>query len=358
MRYKCVVSYVGDHYEGWQSQTRGTSVQEQIEKVLEKIAQTKITITASGRTDAGVNARGQVFMFDSDRNMNARKWMGAINAFLPDDIHILSVEEKDPIFHARFNVRYKTYTYRINNGPYDVFSREYACQFPYPLDIEKMEACIQLFQGTHDFTSFNSSSLVEYPIQVRSIYDVSCKKDGNMISLTFTGKGFLRYQVRMMSAAILDVGRGKKTIEDVKEMLEAKDRSVKRHNAPANGLTLEYVDYFEMVALNENIQIREFLRGDKLCNDAWNIEDIEERVRDKIFPYAYAVCTRNNQEMKGCLVVKQEKVCIYLYDMSDQKYIEEVKNQIISKMKTWNIEHFECVPYDHTKNYLKTEKKD
>ena len=95
MRYKCVVSYVGDHYEGWQSQTRGTSVQEQIEKVLEKIAQTKITITASGRTDAGVNARGQVFMFDSDRNMNARKWMGAINAFLPDDIHILSVEEKD-----------------------------------------------------------------------------------------------------------------------------------------------------------------------------------------------------------------------------------------------------------------------
>ena len=88
MRYKCVVSYVGDHYEGWQSQTRGTSVQEQIEKVLEKIAQTKITITASGRTDAGVNARGQVFMFDCERNMNARKWMGAINAFLPDDIHI------------------------------------------------------------------------------------------------------------------------------------------------------------------------------------------------------------------------------------------------------------------------------
>ena len=204
MRYKCVVSYVGDHYEGWQSQTRGTSVQEQIEKVLEKIAQTKITITASGRTDAGVNARGQVFMFDCERNMNARKWMGAINAFLPDDIHILSVEEKDSIFHARFNVRYKTYTYRINNGPYDVFSREYACQFPYPLDIEKMNACIHLFQGTHDFTSFNSSSLAEYPIQVRSIYDVSCKKDGNMLSLTFTGKGFLRYQVRMMSAAILD----------------------------------------------------------------------------------------------------------------------------------------------------------
>ena len=179
-----------------------------------------------------------------------------------------------------------------------------------------------------------------------------------MISLTFTGKGFLRYQVRMMSAAILDVGRGKKTIQDVKEMLEAKDRSVKRHNAPANGLTLEYVDYFEMVALNENIQIREFLRGDQLCSDAWDIEEIEKRVRDKEFPYAYAVCTRNNQEMKGCFVVEQEKACIYLYDMNDQKYVEEVKNQIISKLKTWNVEHFECVPYDHAKNYLKTEKKD
>ena len=242
MRYKCVVSYVGDHYEGWQSQTRGTSVQEQIEKVLEKIAQTKITITASGRTDAGVNARGQVFMFDCERNMNARKWMGAINAFLPDDIHILSVEEKDSIFHARFNVRYKTYTYRINNGPYDVFSREYACQFPYPLDIEKMNACIQLFQGTHDFTSFCGNKKMK-KTAVRTIYEINFTKKGNDLWIDYRGNGFLQNMVRILTGTLIEVGDGRRAPEELPQILESKNRENAGYTAPACGLMLMEVHY-------------------------------------------------------------------------------------------------------------------
>lgn len=340
MRYSCVVSYVGRAYAGWQTQGDGTSIQEHIEEALFRITQVPTLAVASGRTDAGVNARGQVFMFDTDRIMDERKWMGAINAFLPDDIRVMKVEKKDCIFHARFNVRSKTYTYRINNGTYDVFSKDYAYQYSVPLDIEKMKECITLFKGTHDFTSFNSSSLKDYPIQVRSIYAVSCENKGKMISLTFTGKGFLRYQVRMMAAAIIDVGRGRLTIEDVKQMLAAKSRTVKRHNAPANGLTLEHVDYFEMIALNENIQIREFLRNDRLPNDTWNIEDIERNVKGKVFPCYYAICTRNNQEMKGFLFLQKEQAIVYLYDIQDKKYILEVEEQLCKKLNEKGIVNY------------------
>ena len=91
MRYKCVVSYVGRNYSGWQSQRKGDSIQEILEAVIERITQEKVNVIGSGRTDAGVNARAQVFMFDTKREMPTRKWMGAINAFLPDDIHIMSV---------------------------------------------------------------------------------------------------------------------------------------------------------------------------------------------------------------------------------------------------------------------------
>lgn len=352
MRYKCTVSYAGKNYSGWQTQRHGDSIQEIIESALHKITQERISIIASGRTDASVNASGQVFMFDSDKPLTPYKWKGAINAFLPEDIHIQNVEIKDSIFHARYNVRYKKYTYRINNGPYDVFSKDYALQYEYPLDMESMKQCAQIFVGTHDFTSFNSSSLEEYPIQVRQIYSASVEKQNHMISITFIGKGFLRYMVRMMVYSILDVGRGRCTIQDVKDMLEARNRQVQRHSADAHGLTLEYVDYFQMIALNERIQIREFLRSDMLPNANWNIEDLESRIQKNIYPKAYAICTRNNQEMKGCLIQQKDSSAIYLYDSSDQKEIEDLKEQIQQHIHM----HFDVFLYENEKNYLIDEK--
>lgn len=340
MKYKCVVSYLGKNYCGWQSQCKGDSIQEKIEEAIFKISHQKVNVIGSGRTDAGVNASGQVFMFETAKEMPAYKWKGAMNRYLPDDIFILDCEETDDLFHARYQVRYKTYTYRIHNGPYDVFSKDFAYQNSVPLDVEKMKDCISVFVGKHDFTSFNSSSLEDYPIQEREIYEASIEKVGQMISITFTGKGFLRYQVRMMCATLMDVGKGKITKQDVTNMLLAKSRKSIRHNAPANGLTLEHVDYFEMIALNEHIQIREFLRSDVLWEDM-EIEEIQEHVQKDIRPVYYAICTRHEQELKGYLKINDSEADIFLKDLEDEKYIKEVEEQLNKKFNEKGILRYE-----------------
>lgn len=342
MKYKCTVSYVGKKYCGWQSQTKGDSIQETIEEAIQNITQEKINIVASGRTDAGVNASHQVFMFETNKEMDPYKWQGAINRFLPDDIHILDCEEVDDLFHSRYQVRYKTYTYRINNGPYDVFSKDYAYQYNVPLDIQKMKECIQVFVGKHDFTSFNSSSFEEYPIQEREIYKADISKQGNMILITFTGKGFLRYQVRMMCAALIDVGRGKSTTQQIKDILEAKSREVIRHNAPASGLTLEEVNYFEMIALNENIQIREFLRSDTLPFDK-DIKELEDDIKNDSRPIYYAITSRHEQILKGYLEITNDDAIVHLFDMNDEMYIKEVDEQLKQKLTDKGISSYRVV---------------
>lgn len=337
MRYKCTVAYAGGAYEGWQSQKNGRSVQEQIEPVLEHITHQVIHITASGRTDAGVNARKQVFMFDSDLAMTPRKWQGAINGFLPKDIHIMKVEEVSPLFHARYQVRYKKYTYRVNDGPYDVFTRETACQCPVPLDFEAMKEASKLFLGTHDFTSFNSTPLSLYPDQTRTVYAIDMKREDHLIVMTFYGKGFLRYMVRLMSGALIDVGKHKITIDHVQAMLDAKNKHIPRRNAPACGLTLEDVNYYEMVALSKEVQVREYLYGDILPYEEWTLYDLMKRVREKNFPRAYAFCTRNNQELLGYLCIYEEdmerKTELVLDQKESLKYVDEVSDQIHDWMK-------------------------
>ena len=126
IRYKCTVAYSGAGYCGWQTQKNGNSVQEYIESALERIFDSPVRILAAGRTDAGVNAWGQVFQFDSEKEIGERKLMGALNGFLPKDIHIRKVEKKDRLFHVRYCVKSKQYDYRINLGEYDVFSRDFS----------------------------------------------------------------------------------------------------------------------------------------------------------------------------------------------------------------------------------------
>ncbi|MBR2825849.1 MAG: tRNA pseudouridine(38-40) synthase TruA, partial [Solobacterium sp.] len=264
IRYKCTVSYNGRNYSGWQTQKKGNSIQEHIEHALTQLTHKKINITAAGRTDKGVNAQGQVFHFDTELEMTPRKWKGAINNFLPEDIHIIDVEEKDERFHARYSVKTKQYDYKINFGEYDVFSKDYAYQCPYQVDIKLMEKASKLFIGTHDFTSFNSNSLKETPDQVRTIENIIFKKDGDFLTISYIGRGFLRYMVRMLTAQLLDVGSGKQTIEELKEKFESKSKRVSRKNAPSEGLTLVKIDYFEVLALNNTYMIREYLPEDKL----------------------------------------------------------------------------------------------
>ena len=306
-RIRCTVSYVGNAYEGWQSQLRGTSVQEQIEAVLAKIEGHRVPITASGRTDAGVSASGQVFMFDTEREMTAYQWKGALNGGLPKDIHIMDAEETDERFHARYNVKRKTYIYRIHTGEYDVFTKDTAYQCPFKLNAEAMRTAAEELTGTHDFTSLNKNTLAEKPDQVRTIDRISVTEDGDMITLSFTGKGFLRYQVRMMSAVLIEAGKGSLTPADIRAILEKKSKTAVRFNAVPQGLTLQKVEYFEMFALSETGMIREFLPGDTLP-EGYSLEELEEQIRKKAVPRWYVITGRHSQKTLGWLKLEEKPV--------------------------------------------------
>jgi tRNA pseudouridine(38-40) synthase len=330
-RYACTVAYNGAGYEGWQSQTRGTSIQEKIEEILSGIASEKINIIASGRTDAGVSASAQVFMFDTEKEMPARKWMGALNGHLPSDIHIMDCQETDPLlFHARYNVRWKRYVYRINTGPYDVFTKDTAYQCPVKLDVAAMQQAIPYFLGTHDFTAFNSSPLSEYPDQVRTIYALDLDVQGDQIILTFRGKGFLRFMVRMMSSALMEVGKHKFAPEHIAEMLAVHTKNVPHKNAPACGLRLEEVNYFEICALNEQGMIREYLFGDTLP-EGLSLEEAERRVKEKTSDRLYAFTSRHSQKILGCFFLKDGQGILQVFDPEDK----EKAYSLVPQVETW-----------------------
>ncbi|MBR2727222.1 MAG: tRNA pseudouridine(38-40) synthase TruA [Solobacterium sp.] len=264
MRYKCTVAYEGAAYCGWQRQKNGRSVQGVVEDALAGISNEGIRITGAGRTDAGVNAAGQVFHFDSRMELSAAKWRGAINSRLPEDIRIVSVEAVDDQFHARYGVRRKQYDYRIHTGGYDVFSRNTAYQCPYPIDVERMKDAAEVFIGRHDFAAFCSNSFAETPDQVRTVESIRFLEEGNLLTVSYTGAGFLRYMVRMMAGALLECGRGRLSKEEIRSLLEGKSKDTMRWNAPACGLTLVKIDYFRILAADRDTLIRETVPEDNV----------------------------------------------------------------------------------------------
>ena len=243
MRYKVTIAYDGRNYAGFQSQKNALAIQDVIEKVLKRIFNEKIRIVMSSRTDAGVHARAQVFHFDSDTKKDLYKLKYSINSLLPKDIHVLNIEEKDEKFHARYSVKKKTYEYFINIGEYDVFLDGYAYQCFYKLDIDLMKKGAEKFLGIHDFSSFNTSSLKEYPNQVRNITEFKITRKKDILKITVTSSGFLKNMVRIMVGTLIDLGRGKKTLKDIDRMLEKPDKSTRRYNADPNGLYLKKIFY-------------------------------------------------------------------------------------------------------------------
>lgn len=243
MRYKVVVSYDGRDYVGFQSQKNGLAIQDIIEKVIYKIFNEKTRIIMASRTDSGVHAKYQVFHFDALKDIDDYKLKGFFNGLLPKNIHVKSVKHVKESFHARFNVKSKTYEYIINNGDYDVFLNGYAYQCGYKLDFELMKKCSKLFIGKHDFSSFNTSSYKEKPDQVRTIYDFSLTKKGGIIKIKITGDGFLRNMVRIIVGCLVDVARGNKNISEIKEMINKPSKDYKKYNVDPNGLYLVKINY-------------------------------------------------------------------------------------------------------------------
>lgn len=243
MRYKVTIAYDGRNYLGFQSQPHKKTIQDEIERVLKQIFSKDLRIIMASRTDAGVHAKGQVFHFDIDKKMDTFKLKGSMNALLPKDIHVIDIKRVSENFHARFSVTSKTYEYLINNGEYDVFLDGYAYQCFYKLDLKKMEECSKLFIGTHDFSSFNTSTYEEKPDQHRTISEFKIIKKKDLIKITVTGDGFMRNMVRILVGTLVDVARGKKDIKDVEHMLNIPDKSTKRYNASPNGLYLVKIRY-------------------------------------------------------------------------------------------------------------------
>lgn len=330
-RYKCTVAYEGKNYAGWQSQKLGNSIQEQIEAALFRIVRKPVSIVGSGRTDAGVNAWGQVFHFDGDLNLSAYQWKGAINTFLPGDIRIRHVEEVSQMFHARFCARSKCYSYRINLGEYDVFTRNTAYQCPYPLDIESMEKASTYLIGTHDFGAFNSNSYIETPDQVRTIDSIDFKLEQKTLTISYTGRGFLRYMVRMMTAALIEVGRGKMKPSDIEKKLLSKCKDTARKNAVPEGLTLMWVDHFEICAETDVMIVREFLPEDQLEFD-WSLKRIEEAVKEESCNRVYALADRHSQVLYGWYCLYEEdglKSELVYREGTDFNQLEMLRNQLI-----------------------------
>lgn len=243
MRYKMIFSYDGSNFSGYQKQPNKRTIQEELESVLSKINNSPVGITASGRTDAHVHAYSQVAHFDFLKKIPVDKLKKAINSMLPSDIYIRDIKEVCPQFHARFDVLKKTYCYKINTGEYNPIMRNYQYQLTQELDLAKLKAASKVLLGTHDFSSFVK---LDVPKDcVRTIEEILVEENNGSINLTFTGNGFLRYMVRNLVGSLIEVGLGKKSCEELKFILEAKDRIKAGLCAPAEGLYLVNVCYEE-----------------------------------------------------------------------------------------------------------------
>lgn len=257
MRYLAVISYFGANYVGWQRQLNGLSVQEVLEKALEKTFGAPTSATASGRTDAGVHALGQVVHFDADTSIPTDKIPFAVNTHLPDDISMLSCEIAPENFNARFSAKRKTYCYKIYVSKHRLPLLELDHEhITYPLDLDKIEQAAKIIEGTHDFKCFEASGSV-IKNTVRTVYSVDIavkpfdnstpRADGKFfdgeLSISVTGNGFLYNMVRIIAGTLVYVGIGKLTPQDVSAALESGDRTMAGKTLGARGLTLMSVQY-------------------------------------------------------------------------------------------------------------------
>lgn len=242
-RIKLTVSYEGTRYHGFQRQPMGITVQETLEKAIEQLQGEPVRIVGSGRTDAGVHARGQVVHFDTTATIPPERWGAALNSVLPDDIVIRRSEQVSDTFHARYDVKSKTYRYLIDHGRVrDVFLRNMAWHIAQPLDLVAMKKAAAAFVGTHDYTAFCSAK-TDVENRVRTITQMHIETDENRMWLTFTGNGFLYNMVRIMTGTLVEVGMGKRDAAEIPLMIEAKDRTLTGITAPPQGLYLWSVDY-------------------------------------------------------------------------------------------------------------------
>lgn len=246
MRYKITIEYDGTNLFGWQKQNEGVSVQYYLEEALKGFSHQTIDVFGAGRTDAGVHALGQVAHFDLETSMDLFHIREAFNArlrILEAPVSVIEVEEVSPEFHARFSATGRGYIYRIlNRRAPTVLLRDRVWTVGYPLDVEKMREGAKYLLGHHNFTSFRGAGCQALsPIKTLDKLDIIT--NGDEIDFIVEARSFLYHQVRNIVGTLKSVGDGKFTPEDVKTILEARNRAVAGATAPACGLYLNKVMY-------------------------------------------------------------------------------------------------------------------
>ena len=244
MTVKLTVTYDGTDFCGWQIQPNAITVQQVIEDALFTVTGKHIKVKGSGRTDAGVHARGQVAHFVTDQeNIPAEKFSRALNVHLPANVKIVKSERAEDGFNACRNAKKKTYSYSLYYSQSELPLKErYAVKLDRHPNLELMKNAAKLFVGEHDFKCFCASGS-GVKTTVRTIYSIDVQEIGQDIIISVCGNGFLYNMVRILVGTLLDAGYGKLTEQQIKEMLEQKNRSLCGRTLPAKGLCLESVDY-------------------------------------------------------------------------------------------------------------------
>lgn len=241
---KLVIEYDGKDFNGWQKQPTKLNIQGEIEKAIKQITGEDVDLTASGRTDAGVHALGQVANFKTNSNIAIEKIPIALNSNLKKSIVIKSAEEVEERFHSRLNCKRKTYRYVINNSKYGTaIYRNLETHIPIKLNIQKMQEAVKYFEGEHDFKAFKASG-TSSKSSVRTIYKAEVIDVGNeRIYIELTGNGFLYNMVRIISGTLVEVGMGKIAPEEIKTIIESQKRENAGKTLPPQGLYLVNVEY-------------------------------------------------------------------------------------------------------------------
>ena len=247
---KLILSYDGSEFSGWQVQPAAMTVQGTLASAIGRITGEKVLPQGSGRTDAGVHALAQVVTFITESSVPTANFVKALNDILPLSVRVLELTEAPPEFHARHSARGKTYRYRIYRASIcPPFLARYVWHYPYLLNEKAMARAAKLLEGEHDFTSFaavdpeRGRAGAEAVSNVRRIFSSSWERVEDELVYTVRGEGFLHHMVRNLVGTFILVGKGTLQVEDVRRILEARNRSAAGATAPANGLYLVNVEY-------------------------------------------------------------------------------------------------------------------
>lgn len=247
-RIALLVAYEGTHFYGYQKQPNVRTVQGEIERALQRIHKgNEIETDASGRTDTGVHALGQVLHFDSSLALQPMQWKKALNSLLPQDILVKNAAVVSSQFHARFDAKKRIYRYRVlNREERDLFRRHVTYHLPRHVNVEAIRSGAAHLIGTHDFTSFASTKTMVQN-KVRTLYDIAVTAEEDELIFTIIGSGFLHHMVRIIVGTLLEVGTGKKDPNDLPHILRKKHRMYAGCTAPAHGLFLAKVHYADPI---------------------------------------------------------------------------------------------------------------